>query len=98
MLGGNCPVTRQSGKRNSESVGKGQVVAGTSELVLHQADDVVHAALRLGERVLAEQALFTSDHSDPLPPIEQQAVFRIEKHEVALALHDRGRRGCGSAS
>ena len=40
------------GERDREAVGKGQVVAGASELVLHQAHDVVHAALRLGERVL----------------------------------------------
>ena len=64
----------------------------------HKLDDVVHAALRLRERILVEQAEFTANVADPLPPVEhqrtaldldeQQAVLRIEQHEIACALHD----------
>ena len=84
------------GKRHSETVGKRQVVAGTTKLVFHQLDDVVHAALRLRERVLVEQAVFTADVADPLPAVEQertaldldekQSALGIQQHEVALAL------------
>ena len=64
----------------------------------------MHAALRLGERVLVEQALLAADDPDPLPAVEQQrsaldlheqqAVVCIEQDEVAFALLD----GAGAAA
>ena len=93
------------GERHGEAVGKRQLVAGASELISHQADDVVHAALRLGERVLVEQALLAPDDPDPLPAVEQQrtaldldeqqAVVCIEQYEVAFAFHDGAGAGAG---
>ena len=96
------------GKRHSETVGKRQVVAGTTKLVFHQLDDVVHAALRLRERVLVEQTVFTADVADPLPAVEQeraafdldeqQAVLRIEQHEIAFDLHDGACAGAAESA
>ena len=98
------PVDPAVGERHREAVGKGQVVAGAPELALHQADDVVHAALRLGERVLVEQAQFAAYVADPLPAIEEQgaaldldeeeALLGIEQDEIAFAFLN----GAGAAA
>ena len=98
------PVDPAVGERHREAVGKGQVVAGASELALHQADDIVHAALRLGEGVLVEQAQFAAHVANPLPAVEEQgaaldfyeeeAAIGIEQHEIAFALLD----GAGAAA